>query len=364
MLLWGTYYIENTLQWPWPSEINLKKRLTTVTGKQRHRYTHCTVNYSPPLLPVAHTHTCTHTQTDSFITLLNSQDNRASLNFFRVAQASNARVLAVVVLPSVMLQGTNILFSNPREKFKKVCLPWLCYLMCTRGNVNPEIYSTVLHTVLVPTLSRATQIAAPPKLIANTAPKNLGKSSTASAPLSLYLSVWMRFDSNHRARSHKNSLNVSGRLEWWVKSLQTDVREVGSIEKCMCAHRGPTVTGRQVHYRHHVTTSVLLICTVAGRLRQNTCVLDNLELRDPQKHLHQMSPPCTDEAFLSTCYCDCIIINYTTLLYTGDEKQFQHSRELTERTNGRALFITWLLSVSPPQIIKGGGITVKIRLSV
>ena len=132
------------------------------THRQTHTHKHTHTHTQ------AHTHTSTQTQTDSFITVPNSQDNRASLNFFRVARASNAWLLAVVVLPSVTLQGTNILFFffcfYPREKFKKVCLPWLCYLMCTKGNVNPE-YSTVFHTVIVSTLSCATQIRFLPKLL-------------------------------------------------------------------------------------------------------------------------------------------------------------------------------------------------------
>lgn len=37
-------------------------------------------------------------------------------------------------------------FFNPREKFKKVCLPRLCYLMCTKGNVNPKY--TALYFIL------------------------------------------------------------------------------------------------------------------------------------------------------------------------------------------------------------------------
>lgn len=173
VLLWGTYYIWNTLQWPWPSEINLSKKKSwqeSQWGTCTHLHMHCKL-LSLPLCathPRARTRARAHkTQTDSFITVPNSRDNRASLNFFRVAQASNAWLLAVVVLPSVTLQGTSILFFfffNPREKFKKVCLPWLCYLMCTKGNVNPE-YSTVFHTVIVPTLSCATQIRVLPKLL-------------------------------------------------------------------------------------------------------------------------------------------------------------------------------------------------------
>lgn len=46
---------------------------------------------------------------------------------------------------------------------------------------QPKIYNTVFHTVLVPTLSCATQIRVLPKLIANTGTKNLSKSSAASA---------------------------------------------------------------------------------------------------------------------------------------------------------------------------------------
>lgn len=37
-------------------------------------------------------------------------------------------------------------FFNPKEKFKKVCLPQLCYLMCTKGNVNPN-YTALYFTL-------------------------------------------------------------------------------------------------------------------------------------------------------------------------------------------------------------------------
>lgn len=54
---------------------------------------------------------------------------------------------------------------------------------------QPKIYSTVFHTVLVPTLSCATQIRVLPKLIANTSTKNLSKSSTAFA-VYLFISLF------------------------------------------------------------------------------------------------------------------------------------------------------------------------------
>ncbi len=83
---------------------------------------------------------------------------------------------------------------------------------------QPKIYSTVFHTVIVPTLSCATQIRVLPKLIANTGTKNLSKSSTASAFylfISLFAPCVCGFISIAMLGFHKNSptSNILGGLK-------------------------------------------------------------------------------------------------------------------------------------------------------
>lgn len=101
---------------------------------------------------------------------------------------------------------------NPREKFKKVYLSWLCYLLCTKGNVNPKYAPMYFIVSLFQHCATRTRVL--PKLIANTGTKKFSK-ACAFYLCALYM-YEVSFLLYHYAYLHKNcpKLDILGGLKW------------------------------------------------------------------------------------------------------------------------------------------------------
>lgn len=171
-----------------------------------HAHPHARPHARPPTCTPTCTPARTHSLTDWLIRHSTVKTTELHLTFFsRVARASNSWLLAVVVLPSVTLQRNNILFFflfNPKEKFKKVSLPWLSSLLIsTKGDINPKYTERYF---IAPTVSSATQIRWLTRLIAN--------SVTDSLPFFSLLNVYMWFHSHNNIWYHRRSKVVENKV--------------------------------------------------------------------------------------------------------------------------------------------------------
>lgn len=173
-------------------------------------------------------------------------------------------------------------FFNLTEKFKKVCFSWLYYRMCTKGNVNPK------YTALYFTLSLFQNLAVQHRLecYLNSQQTLVLKSQQIKhslRSLSLHLSVcskcmWLNFHQHSCFDKNSPTSDILGGLENIAmddrlqrSGLNWDIPVYTHIHKCPAVTNRPTATPMALS-RVWLHISSVFICTLLGKLRQNSCI--------------------------------------------------------------------------------------------